>query len=408
MNLTLEQQTVVNDTSQVLVVNAYAGTGKTTALEYKATNSIKGEKGLFITFSKIVSKELAEKFSDSWECSTTHAHAFAQIKKHHILGSSIKANPNKYLNIVGTNLIEAINESFKIQGNIDYEYISRLYGKSASNSIKSRINEYKGSSMSFEDMLVLPTQDTSILKSMDTYDIIIVDEFQDITPIQLNYILSLITKKLVFLGDVYQNIYDFMGTYKDPISFIKKYADTNKLSFKKLKLTATFRFGGRIVNLINNTFALKDKLTSNKRNGIVERVSYLVTKKTLPILAKPRSEHFITRHLAPDYSKYNNVGILFKTNSELLHFKEMLESFGLYGFKAKGVVFKGVRIPNKNLKNNLSKLHLSTIHGTKGLEFDCVYIIGNNNILKRMSETQNHNLGYVAYSRAKEKLVLIN
>lgn len=59
----------------------------------------------------------------------------------------------------------------------------------------------------------------------------------------------------------------------------------------------------------------------------------------------------------------------------------------------------------KTVKNNL---HIGTIHSSKGLEYDNVYILGVNTKSFRLDNDDNRNLYYVAVTRAKRNLYIFN
>ena len=67
-------------------------------------------------------------------------------------------------------------------------------------------------------------------------------------------------------------------------------------------------------------------------------------------------------------------------------------------------------------KNNNNVVTLMTVHSAKGLEFDYVYLIGmeesifphNNSLLDRNSLEEERRLCYVAITRAKKELCLVN
>ena len=57
--------------------------------------------------------------------------------------------------------------------------------------------------------------------------------------------------------------------------------------------------------------------------------------------------------------------------------------------------------------NNINSIYLTTIHGSKGLEWDNVYFINNNVIKKDINKEEEIRLLYVATSRAKNKLTIL-
>ena len=76
--LTIEQAAAVACNAPVVVVKAYAGTGKTTMLISYAEER-PDERMLYIAFNKAIQLEAAAKFPSNVECRTTHALAYAKF-----------------------------------------------------------------------------------------------------------------------------------------------------------------------------------------------------------------------------------------------------------------------------------------------------------------------------------------
>lgn len=82
MDLTLEQQNIVNSTGN-LKINAVAGSGKTATLIEYARAKPKGSKILYLGFNKSVRMEAARKFADQGlgyvQAETAHSLAYKHI-----------------------------------------------------------------------------------------------------------------------------------------------------------------------------------------------------------------------------------------------------------------------------------------------------------------------------------------
>lgn len=78
VQLTDEQRAVVASSARIVLVNAYAGTGKTSTLvEYAKARP--QERMLYIAFNKSIAEEAKTKFPSNVECRTTHSMAFGAI-----------------------------------------------------------------------------------------------------------------------------------------------------------------------------------------------------------------------------------------------------------------------------------------------------------------------------------------
>ncbi|PHV11937.1 AAA family ATPase [Chitinimonas sp. BJB300] len=80
MRLTAEQHAVNQCNESKLIVNAFAGAGKTTTLEAFARNH-PNKRMLYLAFNKAVQLEAAERFPSNVEARTTHSLAMSAIGK---------------------------------------------------------------------------------------------------------------------------------------------------------------------------------------------------------------------------------------------------------------------------------------------------------------------------------------
>lgn len=91
----------------------------------------------------------------------------------------------------------------------------------------------------FSDMIFLPVRNGWLTKS---YDLVIVDEAQDLTVAKLELAQGVCKGRMFIIGDDMQAIYAFCGADVHSLSRLK-----GVLSAKELKLTKTFRCGKAIV-----------------------------------------------------------------------------------------------------------------------------------------------------------------
>ena len=82
MEPTQEQKAIfdcITNTENHLIVNAGAGTGKTTTI-VEAANMIGDKKAAFLAFNKSIATELAERLPEGVEAKTFHAFGFSAIR----------------------------------------------------------------------------------------------------------------------------------------------------------------------------------------------------------------------------------------------------------------------------------------------------------------------------------------
>ena len=281
--------------------------------------------------------------------------------------------------------------------------------------------------------------DTGICKAIDThmeskspikYDIIILDEVQDMTKTYYRFVCKILSENLVnckicILGDAYQSIYDFNKADKrfilhaDMIIPTKSSEDTkvDPSQWLRLPLHTTFRVPSTICNFINvcmlksnrlvpyeqstykpryvicNTFGERKKLSPGKFmwiNHVVEEIKYYIK-----IGYKP-SEIFV---LAPSVRGTSSP---VRKVANYVSGKERMDIYCPYSDDEKidpDVIHK--------------KLVFSTYHQVKGLENKVVICMGFDSgyfefYKTDVDDTVCPNEMYVAVTRAKERLSLIH
>ena len=192
--------------------------------------------------------------------------------------------------------------------------------------------------MDFNDIINLAIDNIDNYNKMFRY--IIIDEFQDTSYVKLELIKRLIKKtksNLIVVGDDFQSIYKFTGSDITIITRFRYYFLFSKI----FKLNKTYRAPNELVSLagkfiMKNPAQIKKKLVSV--NNLVNSIM-IIYYDDLNIC--------INNIIKED--KINNLFILARNNKDL----------------------DGIKIENKEL--NYKKL---TIHKSKGLEEDYVFVIG--------------------------------
>ncbi len=108
----------------------------------------------------------------------------------------------------------------------------------------------------FSDMIFLPVRNGWLAP---TFDMVIVDEYQDLTTAKLEMAQRLCRGRLFIVGDPNQAIYGFIGADTESASRLG-----NELNAKTLKLTETFRCGKAIVR---EAQAFVGDYKANEQNG---------------------------------------------------------------------------------------------------------------------------------------------
>ncbi len=189
------------------------------------------------------------------------------------------------------------------------------------------LQQYKR--MDFDDMLFLckkefQTDEHLLNKCRERYEYILIDEYQDINPIQYELIHMLTLKKqnLFVVGDDDQAIYSFRGS--DGACFpkmIKDYKDT-----KVLYLNVNYRCKSLIVKASQSLIAHnKQRLNKEIVSGVDGKI-----KGEIRLLGSMNSQEMynilVNRFLKKTVEELNREAVLFRTNAALQSFANMLTS----------------------------------------------------------------------------------
>lgn len=257
-------------------------------------------------------------------------------------------------------------------------------------SICEKYNEYlkDNNLIEFEDYITIPCKSNIKLN----YKYIIVDEYQDISKNRFDLINNIrITNNCNFIGvgDDWQAIYEFAGSNVSYFSNIDKYIKDIKI----LKLINTYRCSQELINVAG-------KFISKNKNQIKKQ---LISTKRInnPIIFNKKLEE-ILNEISGNYI----VGFLGRYSFEEEIINSILKKEKDY------YIFKAL------------KIYFTTVHKSKGLEFDYVIINMSNGIygfpslkkckdidklLNKFKKTfyEERRLYYVALTRTKNCVYLL-
>jgi len=362
------QKAAISSKFQHIALIAGAGSGKTTVLIQKIKEILKSgvnpKKILAITFTKKASLEMKERLkNDNVLIKTFDSFCYQLLENKEKLKILDEVSIFSKKDLSAFNLFDVNLKT----GNMPINYQKYVLYKKTNNFVDFNDIEY---------------QALKIIKSKKIkYDYILIDEFQDTNLLQLKLFESLIKKdtKTFIVGDPDQSIYQFRGANNQVLSyFIKKY--NSQLLF----LTNNYRSTNDIVAIANsliikNKNRFEKKLVSiGNKNGKIRITSF-----------KNEVEEY--NYVVADYEsskhEYNSFAVLFRTH--------------IQGFLYKKYFY------------DKEKVKVLSIHESKGLEFEVVYIIGvNKNVFPSINQDTNlkieeeRRLFFVAITRAKLKLLI--
>ncbi|MBP1526520.1 MAG: AAA family ATPase [Spiroplasma ixodetis] len=240
------------------------------------------------------------------------------------------------------------------------------------------------------------------------FDLIIIDEAQDITPLYYEFICKIIfdngiIPKICLLGDKNQSIYSYNNADSRYLSLADCFFNFDEKKWNKCSLSETFRVNDKVVDFINEIFYQKKLMKSFKVSKLLP--DYIVTD----IYGNNDLYEKIKEEII--FWGVENIFILAaslkSSKSPVRNFANRLANDGIKIFVP---TTDDENIDEKDLKG---KLVFSTFHQVKGLERKLVIVFGfDNGYFKFYDKNHNTtippNVLYVAITRASEKLILIH
>jgi F-box protein, helicase, 18 len=435
MQLTPEQQAIINSNGN-LVVNAVAGSGKTSTLIAYAKSRPLNSKILYIAFNKTVKVEAQEKFAKAGIANVTvetaHSLAFNYVVKHsqYKVGNGYKSYElAKLLQIdTGENNVDIIianhvtkfiaffcNSSIaKVQA-LDYravitepkakQFVHNFYDSIEKFTREALAKMQKGEIDITHDFYLKLFQ---LSKPSLPYQYILFDEGQDASAAMLDVFLHQKATKII-VGDIHQQIYGWRFAINS----------LQQVDFPVYHLTHSFRFDEEVALVANKVLAWKHKHLQNnlpvKVIGNSVGSTNTFTKATIGRTNLALLLHAIAQVQNGNYKKiyfegninsytfadegaslydvlhlYNGNTSKIKdaliasmpTLKELEEYIEKTEDNSL-GMIVEVVKEFGNKLPDliANLKNNHTankadaEMIFTTVHRCKGMEYDEVYLL---------------------------------
>lgn len=271
-----EQYRAVTTLEGAILIIAGAGSGKTRVITYRIANML--EKGipqsaiLALTFTNKAAKEMEERIKDltgkklqNLTVSTFHAFG-VQILRQEIEVLGFRQNFSIYDETDKKSLIKETGRELKYTADaLDLYKISVLFSdiktgrknwESENDMYRQLYEEYqKGlklyNAVDFDDLIVLPIklfhEHPEILeKYKNRYKYIMVDEFQDTSHQQYEFMHLLSDKNIAVVGDDDQSIYSWRGAdYQNIVNFEKDFDVT------EIRLEQNYRSTGTILAAAN-------------------------------------------------------------------------------------------------------------------------------------------------------------
>lgn len=348
MQYTEEQERIIKSNDKVILIKAFAGTGKTTVL--KGYSKARPEtKFLYLAFNAAIVKEAEGKFPENVTVSTMHSLAYKKIG--YLYKKKLKGNLTKFdimnyfelsyknsLNVFMANSIYEIISNFCYSAYLSIEDAAPLNWSSNLINKESIINMCK---MYWSEMKNIqsnvPMTHDAYLKMFHLegnelpYETILFDEAQDANPVILDILQTQVAfnKNMVIVGDENQAIYRFRNSVNAMGAFDIK---------NQYSLTGSFRFGPEIANVVTkslNIFKSQDITI----HGLGER-GILLSVEDFKLLQEPKT--FITR---------TNSGALDLIIDALMHKKKFNIVGGINSYNVEKIIAVDNLMHNRPVKD---------------------------------------------------------
>lgn len=251
-------------------------------------------------------------------------------------------------------------------------------------------------------------------KILSKFDYVFFDEFQDINKVQFETIMQFYnnSSKITVIGDDAQNIYQWRGSNIEYILNLDKYVP----DIKTFKLEHNYRSTPELVTFAN---------ASIKNNSDQIPKTMIATKSSQNI--KPKiinrfNDSSLVEYIIDNIKKYKSDGIeldeiaiLSRNNFALKIVEEGLAKYNNTVQDENKIEYVClISDTEKDSKPIVQKGHLTltSIHRSKGLEWDKVFIVGCDDKLfpsdiDEISIQEERRLFYVGITRAKTELTII-
>lgn len=271
----------------------------------------------------------------------------------------------------------------------------------------------------------------SNIKPLKTFgfDMIILDEAQDITPLYYELICKLLTDsicqgnnsicqigsnlnsnltQICLLGDRYQSIYDFNKADSRYITMANQIFKSNNLRWETINLSESFRLHLGMTNFINNVVLKTNRIKSTKPE--LSKPRYLICDTFSETYSKPLDE--VQMYLSMGYLP-SDIFILAPSIRNLRSPARILENFIKTKLRSIPIYVPTSDEEKLDIELLTNKLVFSTYHQVKGLERKVVIVFGfDHAYFEFFKKNKSHficpNEIYVAITRTLEQMTLIH
>lgn len=449
-----------------LVIDAKAGSGKTTTI-VKALEMLPNDhRALFLAFNKHIAEELKKRVPKNVSASTMNSYGWGACRgavKGVVLNQyktddvvrEIVADPKKARSwagpirrLMGLKKANPLMAAADILARYDIEAPLDEGFMEAATAVWKRITKMRNV-MDFDDQIFFPVHDKMALPQ---YDWVFVDECQDLSQVQID-LLKRIAPRIVAVGDPNQAIYGFRGADPDAVDKIIKGIGANvlPLSICYRCPKAVVREAQKIVPTIEWSETAEegkvDGLDLKKLRESVKAKDWILCRTTAPLVKEclafivagikatvkgrdigeqivsfvdkiadksdgmeiHRFMNLLTDFAAAEKSRLDAAG----RDAQIQSLEDKVESVHALSEGAKTVGDVKARIRNVFSDVDSPGVNFSTVHRSKGLEANNIFILRPDlmpfpKAKEGWQMQQEMNLKYVAITRAQKQLIWVN
>jgi DNA helicase-2/ATP-dependent DNA helicase PcrA len=451
---------------------ALAGSGKTTTALQSLKHIDKKASAIFLAFNKSIATELQSKVPFNVEASTLHSFGYAAIRdtwgnvrveakkvdnilKYHLFNLNNPRDKGQYWQNRNT-MLRVISllksEGFISPTSDDVQTVIRAYDLDtvADGIVETILKAFDYSventeEIDFDDMIYYPAVHDIKVKQKDW---VFVDELQDLNTSQMQLLFKIRkpNTRIIGIGDEHQSIYHFRGANADAMGYFAQ-----ELQTTALPLNICYRCSKSVITKAQ-TYVPEIEAWDQSPEGIVSNVKmdaykkavatgdFVLCRVTEPLVreclgmiregrkatVKGRDIGQNLNEIVDKIDKQDGAGFfdkcesyraveterLLRTNRE-----EAVDSLNdrvdtievLLESAAKPDPWSVKAKINEIFKDEVQGIAYMTIHKSKGLEADRVYILPAKSKPPKseVAKTQEKNLAYVACTRAKAELYYV-
>jgi superfamily I DNA/RNA helicase len=463
-----EQKAVLDSTGRVVRINARAGTGKTTTLRL-LSEAHSAKKILYLVFNRKAREEAQSRFPSNVNIKTVHSLAWAGTGKDYEVGDFSpkdllpyfqgRVNPQLHAKVCHDFLVFFMNSAHAKmeEATADFQKVLPQEVREIFNRNQKSVVEaarsiattwYRKERPCPHDFYLKMFHNEGLFdRALDRYDMILVDEAQDLSGVMVDALIKC-RRRVFVVGDTHQQIYGF----RYAVDAMRKLS-----ADEDLELTLSFRFGKSVADLASllireakgegafrilgnpqktSTVMLSDA-PPRKRCALLTRTNLSLFSHAMALRSKNarfRFERDIEKVLWQTLDVYwlangktseirNDWIKTFKDIRSLDDYAEKCEDFSLKGMSQivrkyssdfPGAIFDMATVNRGDTGGRCEDdVVLSTIHASKGQEFERVHVdsdVAENMTAALESDGDRYNeevnVAYVGFTRALHSLSL--